>query len=734
MHRSILILLALAVPVCRTGAVETATWRQSEYADFEKGNLKKLSLRSDGRLSLAPVFTEILDSSTPYLWALAEDSKGNLYAGGGGPGSPGARVHVISPDGQSRVLAELDGLEVHALAVDRKDQLYAATSPDGKVYRIGEGAKPEVFYDPGAKYIWALAFDAKGDLFVATGDQGLIHRVTPSGKGGVFFRTEETHARSLAIDGKGNLIVGTEPGGLILRVSPSGEGFVLHQAPKREITAVSVGKDGSIYAAGVGIKQPAPAPSIPPPPPPAPAAPASAATASSLQAQQAPAQAPASTAPPPATISGGSEVYRIESGGYARKIWSHARDIVYAIALDGEGRPLVGTGNKGAVYQLDSDVLYTVLVAASPTQVTSLYAGRQGRVYAATGNVGKVYRIGPEIEKEGSLESEVFDSGLFSLWGRLMFQGDANGGILRFETRSGNLDRPRKDWSPWAAVKLDADGGRVLSPQARFVQWRLTLQAASTGRSPDVQSVYVAYLPKNVAPLVESIEITPANYRFPAQSLSLTPSRSITLQPMGRARKSSPPAPVAESGVVTMQYEKGQIGARWAASDENGDGLLYKVEIRGVQESEWKLLKDKVKEKHLSWDSTAYQDGDYLIRVTAADSPDNPPGQELSSQLVSESFLIDNTPPEIAGLAATRTSGTLEVRWKAKDASSLIHGAEYSLDGGEWLVIEPTTKVSDSPGHDYVLTLERVSPGEHTIAVRVSDDYDNQSVAKTVTR
>ena len=112
-----------------------------------------------------------------------------------------------------------------------------------------------MFYDPHAKYIWALAFSRSGDLFVATGDQGEIHRVTPSGAGSVFFKTEEAHARSLAIDANNNLIVGTDPSGLILRITPAGDGFVLYQAPKREITAVAIAPDGTIYAAGVGKKQ-----------------------------------------------------------------------------------------------------------------------------------------------------------------------------------------------------------------------------------------------------------------------------------------------------------------------------------------------------------------------------------------------------------------------------------------------------------------------------------------------
>jgi hypothetical protein len=733
MPKLLCLFLALALLACPAGAAPAGIWRQSEYADFQKADLKNIALRSDGRLSLAPAFAEILDSPLPYLWALAEDSKGNLYAGGGGPGSPGARVYVVSAEGRSRVLAELDALVVQALAVDRNDRVYAATSPDAKVYRIAPEGKPELFYDAAAKYVWGMVFDSKGNLFVATGDQGLIHRVTPDGKGSVFYRTQETHARSLAVDGQGNLIVGTEPDGLVVRISPSGQGFVLYQTPKREVTSVAVTSRGIIYAAAVGSKQPVAAPAAPAPAPAAPAAPPVGTTA--VPQAAAPVAAPPPTmAPQPAAVIGGSEVYRIEPDGYARKVWSQAQDIAYALALDGQGRPLIGTGNKGAIYRVDSDVLYSVLAKTSPSQVTSLLAGRQGRLYAATGNIGKVYRIGPELEKEGSVESDVFDAGLFSLWGRLIFEGSMNGGSVRFETRSGNLDRPRQDWSPWAAVKLDSDGGRISSPQARFLQWRLTLAASPAGGSPGVGSVSVAYLPKNVAPIVQEIEITAANYRFPIQSLSITPTKTLTLQPLGRPRRAPPSVPLADSGVITMQYEKGQIGARWAASDDNGDDLLYKVEIRGAQESEWRLLKDKVKERHLSWDSTAFPDGEYLLRVTATDLPDNPPGQELSAQLVSPSFLIDNTPPEITGLAATTAAGKLEVRWKAKDAHSLIQRAEYSLDGGDWLIAEPTTRISDSQDQAYVLTLTAASPGEHTVAVRVTDDYDNQAVAKTVIR
>ncbi len=80
--------------------------------------------------------------------------------------------------------------------------------------------------------------------------------MTPDGKGKVFFKSDETHVRSMALDANDNLIVGTDPGGLVLRVSPAGEGFVLYQMAKKEVTAVAVAADGSIYAAGVGNKGP----------------------------------------------------------------------------------------------------------------------------------------------------------------------------------------------------------------------------------------------------------------------------------------------------------------------------------------------------------------------------------------------------------------------------------------------------------------------------------------------
>ncbi len=713
--------VVIASPLCQAG--DTRSWLQSEFSEFEKSVLKNVSLRSDGRVTLAPKYTERFDSSSAYLWALQQDSKGNLYAGGG----PGAKLYRIAPDGARRTLAEWEELEVHAIAIGAKDQVFAATSPDGKVYKIGADGKAGVFYSPKAKYIWAMAFNAAGDLFIATGDPGEVHRVKPDGKGAVLFKTDETHARSLAVDRSGNLIVGTEPGGLVLRVTPSGDGFVLHQMAKKEVTAVAVSPDGSVYASAVGTKQ-APG-TLPPAPVPA-QVPINAPGAGGIAPRPSPPPLPAFS-PSSSAVTGGSEVYRIAPDGEPRRVWTHATDLVYSIAFDAAGRALLGTGNKGGIYRIDSDLLFTALLNAPPTQVTCLEAGLGGKLFAATGNAGKVYEIGPELEREGVIESETYDSGGFSYWGRLTFKGSPGGGGIAVASRSGNLDRPQKNWSPWSQAITSPEGSRVTSPAARFVQWKATLSREGAGAPPEIHAVELAYLPKNVAPRITAIEETPPNYRFPAQTASLSASRTLNLPPIGK--QASPPLNL-DGAQFSMQYAKGFTGARWSAADDNGDALVFKVEIRGVRESEWKLLRDKVKEKQLSWDSTAFPDGEYKLRVTVSDLPDNPKEAALSSQFEGEPFTIDNTPPKISTLTAARTAGKILVKWKAADALTVIETAEYSLDGGDWMRVAPVGGVSDSKELEYELTLDGVASGEHTIAVRVQDENENQATEKAVVR
>ena len=183
------------------------------------------------------------------------------------------------------------------------------------------------------------------------------------------------------------------------------------------MTALAIGPKDEIYAAALGSKTASPPVGSPPPlavPSPRRPAPGRTGRARSLSA--------------PVTIPGGSDVYRLSARQAPEKLWTGAQDLVYALALDTNDQLLIGSGNKGNLYRVETRSLYSTLVSFPVAQVTALLTGKDGTLYAATGNVGKVFRVGPGIEPEGTIESDVFDTGGFSTWGRLTAAGDLHGG------------------------------------------------------------------------------------------------------------------------------------------------------------------------------------------------------------------------------------------------------------------------------------------------------------------
>lgn len=732
--KPIIVWMAAAMAACTAGAVETKLWTQSEAGDFEKGTLKGLALSSDGTLTLAPLWQRLADAETPLLWSVARDARGVLYAGGGD-----GKVYEAGSRGQCRAVADLGSGSVYALALGKGGEIYAALSPGGKIFRVDPAGKAAVLAELKARYVWALAWGADGALYAATGDPGQIVRIGQDGKSSVFLDAAESHVRALARDGAGNWIAGTEPGGVVLRVNAAGAGFVLHQTSKREVTAVAVAPDGAIYAAAVGNRGGAPAPVLPP----APAPPAVQAPVAPVQPQAQAAgqgQARVSVAAPPAIASlpqaAGSEIYRIGADGEPRRIWTNAGVTVYALGFDKEGRLIAATGNEGRIYRIDSPVASTRLADGEPQQITALAAGPGGAVYAVSANPGMVFQLGPDLEKSGTIESDVLDAGRFAYWGRLRHEAELQGGRVRLEARSGNVEDPNRNWSPWIEVE-PAKGERITAPPARFLQFRATLEAPAGGPSPRLKLVEAAYQAKNGAPVIEKIEITPANYKLPAASAPLSASKTLTLPAMGQAARrggGSAQPPATESAPVTMNYEKGWLGARWRASDPNGDDLEAKLEIRGEGEREWKPLKDKLRESRYSWDSTGLADGRYRLRLTLSDQPDNYPGQGLAAQRESEEFIIDNTPPRIEGLTARIDGGQIEVRFKATDQWTALEYAEIAVNGGEWVAAAPTTGITDSLEHEYLVRVPKGEGAEFVVAVRVADGNDNVAVQKAVIR
>jgi hypothetical protein len=177
-------------------------------------------------------------------------------------------------------------------------------------------------------------------------------------------------------------------------------------------------------------------------------------------------------------------------------------------------------------------------------------------------------------------------------------------------------------------------------------------------------------------------------------------------------------------------------------------------------------------DKYYSFDSNILPDGGYTLRVLASDAPSHSPEEALTASKQSSYFEIDNTPPEVVNLNGAYEQGAIHLTFRAIDGFSPIQRAEYSVDAGDWQVIEPIGQISDNRVETYDVSLglpqtpkpdgdvvaakpatrtqivvkaikkvpesttaePALAPQEHVVIVRVYDRFDNMGSAKAVIR
>lgn len=732
---SFLLLLVFTAPAARAGG--PVVWETNSREELLKGEARGVSVTDTGALMLAPRFAQLFDTEQAYIWSTAADERGNVYLGTGHDG----RIFRVGSDGKGSLLYDAAELDVTALVVGRDGALYAGTSPDGKVYRIGADGRAAEYFDPPDKYIWSLAVLTDGALAVGTGDNGKIYRVRANAakpEDSLLIDVNETHVISLAVDKQGQLIAGTDPGGLVLRVSPEGKAFALFDSPLREVHALAIAPDNSIYA--LALSDAASRSS-------APAATSSGASGgatggtmvtSGVVVEDVGQPSPFTNAAQPAARSRNelanarSAVFRILPDGGTDVLWSSGSVTAFAVAPAPQGGSvLIGTSDKGRIYSVTDEGRDTLLIQSAEDQISS-FVVRGREAFAASSNQGKLFRFAAEPVAEGTYESPVRDAKVVAAWGRIWWRGQ---GAVELQTRTGNTERPDMTWSEWSAPYRDPAGAAVTSPRARFIQWRAVLRApaGSTGGAGNagsrIEDVSVAYLPRNVAPEILSITTLPTG-------VALLAAIQIQVDPNVEASGFDPsligPVPQVPP---RRAFQRGAVGLQWQAEDRNGDTLEYAVYYRAQTESGFHLLKEKLRENFYTVDGAALGDGRYIFKVVATDAPENSLGAALSGERLSEPVEVDNTAPVVRAtgepvVAADR----VRVSFVVEDARGRVRRADVSVDGGAWRAVFPEDGIADSPRETFALDLPLTGAGEHTISLRGFDASGNVGSARALVR
>jgi len=714
-------------------------WVQASQADFESGKRENIALTSIGELRLGRKVETLVDDADTLVWALAVDSKGAVYAATGSDG----RIFKIA-DGKAELFWKSEEPEILSLAVDRNDNLYAGTGPGGMIFRFTPDGDFEPYLDSDEKYIWGLALDSKGILYAATGDNGRLLKITAKDTAETVFETESDHLLDVVVDSKDNAYVCTATGGLVYRIDPAGKAFALFDSEDDDMHALALDGDDNLYVCTADGMQPGSAGFAPRgqegPPPPAEKHPGPAEGRESSQegkpglndadngdapngehgmppapkAQQEPPPAPRppdAVAPP---VEGINFIYKITPDGMVTSLFRREGIAVVSLLAHG-GSIYAGTANNGQLLRIDSDLQVTIMAQMEQPQLSALAATPDGTLIVGTAGNGRVYRLQKGLAEEGTFTSMVKDATYQSRWGVIRCSGTVpEGASLTVSTRTGNTAEPDdKTWSNWSKEQPAGESTKIASPNGRFLQYRLRLKARGDA-SPVVRSVEVYYLPPNYRPRITAITFPPG--------------------PDGQA-----PAPQAPTGSVAATQKaaaspaKGELELTWQAEDPNGDHLTFEVYFKAADETTWKLVQDKLTEPACTWSTVRVPDGIYRIKIRADDSLSNPPGRALATEEVSEPFIIDNTPPAVSDMKAEAANkGDVTVTARLADAASPIQDAVYSVDSGDWILLEPVDGIFDSPNEAVQFTTDALEPGEHTIVINTRDAAGNVGAGKAV--
>ncbi len=745
----ILLLFCLTIPALVSG-VETAFWQIGTFEDFLRGSLVGVSLSKEGELRLAPEARAVFSPEETLALSLASDQRHNLYVGTGHQG----KVFRMDASLKGALFFQAPEPEILALSVGPDGALYVGSSPEGKIYRVTPDGKSTVFYDPKTKYVWALAFDPQGRLYVGTGNRGQILRVDAAGKGQVFFDSSQTHIMCLTFERSGNLLAGSEPNGLIYRIDPQGKAFVLYQASLPEIHALATDAEGRIYAAALGGAGGKGTPEFLVPPGQSSPSPTTVTTvtvrASSGEAstspnnvQQPPRQSPSApslnrTVPPNVAFplsqlaQGRGSLIQILPDYSAETLWSSNNESVFGLVIRGHD-VLFSTDSDGRVFDLSPSPegsKLTLLTETRESLATRLLLEGTD-LYVATSNIAKLFKVGTALSGEGSYESPVKDTKFISRWGVLGWRGEIPpGSSLQFFSRSGNSERPDNTWSDWAGPYRNPDASPILSPPARYIQWKAVFRG-SGGASPTLDEVTVSYLNQNLPPQIRSLNVSTAGERTGPAGATSSPSGSsgsgVTVSGVSSTGFGPPP-----SG--------GELRARppvtlsWQADDPNGDPLVYSLYLKAEDEHEWHLLREKLRETSYTLAVDFLADGRYVARLVASDEESNPPDRARKAELVSAPFWIDNSRPRIKVLSQTFSSAGAEVHFQVESSISPLRSAEVSTDGKGWRDLDSDDGIVDSRLETFTVKNLKLEPGEHIISLRAYDTAGNAGVGKAVVR
>lgn len=722
--------LACLIPASSSPAVSSKIARHSSGSDLLNGEIKDVVIGSRGTIELGrsakALVKEFKDLEDVWSINCVVVSGGTVYFGTSPNGGiykyslnklkkiyPAEDETTVPEANDADAKQHLSNEHIFAMATDVSGRLLAGISGEKcGLYRL-KSEKMEVIFEPDdAKYIFAIVTDDTGNIYLGTGPNGKIYRLDPFGKNAtLIYEAKDKNILSLAMGLSGFIYAGSDTRGLVYKINPHNQtATVLYDSEQPEITSLLFTDEGNLYAASTLAKivqtqtkfasqmslsgRPEVEPQEEGGKEAAEEKNSSAGNSNdSLKLKIANTKKETEDdlakrpmlmpkMPKPAQA---SYVYEISDDGFVTDIFSEAA--VFFCLAEQNKKLLVGTGNNAQLFSIDpaSEEQAIIYEDEQASQITAITVAGED-VYVGTANPAKLIKLGTGFASEGTYTSDLIDAGQPAKWGKLQIDADIpKGCTVLVASRSGNVkDINDPTFSQWTDPVVVTEPIQLRCPLGRFCQYKLILQSKDGSKTPLVREIAVASSVPNLAPKLTLVSVD----RIPQKQ-----------------------------GAFKISYK---------AQDDNDDKLIYKIDLRKSERTNWIELKDALEEDSFEWDGRTVEDGQYEIRITASDERSNTAATKLTGSRISEPVVVDNTGPVIIKHTIEKNKKSITLKLQVLDELSVIGRLDYTVDSNaEWIGAIPDDVVCDTTQENFTIVLEKLGTGEHIIAIRVSDDIGN---------
>jgi hypothetical protein len=662
------------------------------------------------------------------FWRIISDGRGGYYTGTG----HGGEIHHTNAADQSRLVTRLEGTEVFSLLMLDDGGLLAGCGPEGQLYRIDDEGQATLLGSVPGGYIWAMATDPGGSgIWLAVGSPAAVYRFDPGADS-----LEEVAALpaqnvlDLTFDPRGRLLVATQGPGLIYSIDPSrpGDQRLLFETSQDEARQFIAGPEGHLFVLALNTD------------------------GSGLQGGGMPADAEMPAAPS-ALLSLMIEVngpdipraalYRLEEDGLVVPWWSGDVDLMIAAWSSRwgwmGGGPLSDDSGRTVLYGLTPPAGSHPVAGWSGGDILDVLVtgdrGKEESIIVCQAHPGSVTILGSSGDTPLRAVSPSLDGGLPVRWGRLNWTADEGAGKLKWAVRGGNRSEPDDSWTDWSDSWTDQNRTLLLEP-SRFLQWRVEFPSKDTDKPIRLTSVSVSAWQDNRPPVIVSFTQEYLKEIHLGMMNNHNDNITQTFRSGLQAEFSRNSTADHLAGPERTAMGRSVRIFTWEGSDPNGDRVRYDLDYRRRGEQAWReILSQRV--EHLgSWDTSEVPDGQYDIRLTASDRPDNPGHLAAESSRSLGPILVDNTEPEISGFKLESLQDGFQISLTAKDTGGVLAGVRLRLPDGTAERLDPVDGICDSPSEKFAAKItwprpdHQPGPTPWRVRVEVRDLGGNTAVAE----